>query len=89
VSQPANKPATYEDLQKLGEDARAEILGGEVVVAPSPLPRHSNSQRAIGRFVGGPYHDDDGRGGPGGWWIFAEVDVEFSKHDVVRGGLAT
>jgi Uma2 family endonuclease len=67
---------------------RAEILGGEVVVSPSPLPGHSKVQRSIGRFIGGPFDDDDGHGGPGGWWIFVEVDVRLAVHDVVRPDLA-
>lgn len=88
VSQRAPNLATFDDLLSLGEDIRAEILAGEVITAPAPLPRHSNAQRALGRFVGGPFHDDDGRGGPGGWWIFVEVDIELSEHDVVRPDLA-
>lgn len=52
------------------------------------LARHSNPQRALGRFVGGPFHDDDGRGGPGGWWIFVEVDVQLGFHDIVRPDLS-
>ncbi|HHH27508.1 MAG TPA: Uma2 family endonuclease [Polyangiaceae bacterium] len=63
-------------------------MAGELVVSPSPLPRHSRAQRALGRFVGGPFDDDDGRGGPGGWWILLEVDVELGPHDVVRPDLA-
>jgi Uma2 family endonuclease len=38
--------------------------------------------------VGKPYDDDDGFGGPGGWWIFLEVDVRLSSYDVVRPDLA-
>ena len=45
-------------------------------------------QGALRRFVGGPYDDDDGHGGPGGWWIFVEVDVQLTLHDVVRPDLA-
>ena len=86
--QPAHKPATYQDLLSLGETTRAEVLAGEVIVGPAPLPRHSRAQRALGRFVGGPYDDDDGRGGPGGWWILLEVDVELGPTDVVRPDLA-
>lgn len=80
----AGRLATYEDLVGLDDDARAEILGGEIVVVPAPLPRHANSQGALRRFIGGPFHDDDGRGGPGGWWIFVEVDVQLAPHDIVR-----
>ncbi len=82
--QPPRRLATYADLLSLTEDVRAEVLSGQVEVLPSPRPRHLNVQRALGRYVGGPFHDDDGRGGPGGWWIFVEADVELGPHDVVR-----
>jgi Uma2 family endonuclease len=88
VSEIARQLATYTDLLALPEDVRAEILAGVIVTAPAPLPKHSNAQRALGRFVGGPFHDDDGRGGPGGWWIFVEVDVALGPHDIVRPDLA-
>jgi Uma2 family endonuclease len=82
------QPKTYADLLALPADTRAEILAGELVTAPSTLPRHSAVQRAASRFLGGPFHDDDGRGGPGGWWIFVEVDVALGLHDIVRPDLA-
>jgi Uma2 family endonuclease len=88
VSSVAPRLATYEDLLALSEDVRAQILGGEIITSPSPLPRHSNAQRSLGRFIGGPFHDDDGHGGPGGWWIFPEIDVRLSRHDIVRPDLA-
>ncbi|UJR79424.1 Endonuclease, Uma2 family (Restriction endonuclease fold) [Sandaracinus amylolyticus] len=80
----AQKLATYEDLLRLPDDVRAEVIGGALELLPAPRPRHSNVQRALGRFVGGPFHDDDGHGGPGGWWIFVEVDIALGPHDVVR-----
>ena len=83
MGDPAGPLATYEDLLNLEEDVRAEVLGGRVVTSPAPLPRHSKSQRALGSFIGRPYDDDDGHGGPGGWWIFVEVDVELEAHEVV------
>jgi Uma2 family endonuclease len=88
MASPQRKLATYADLLALPEDVRAEVLGGDVVVTPAPLPRHASVQRAAGRFLGGPFHDDDGRGGPGGWWIFPEADVALSPHDIVRPDLA-
>jgi Uma2 family endonuclease len=78
------KLATYEDLLALGESERAEVIRGTVQVAPAVLPRHARAQGALARHVGGPFDDDDGRGGPGGWWIFLEVDVRLSPHDIVR-----
>lgn len=82
--QPARKLATYADLLALPEAVHAEVLAGEVIVQPSALPRHSHVQRALSSFIGRPFDDDDGRGGPGGWWILLEVDVRFDPHDIVR-----
>lgn len=88
MSQSAPRLATYADLLAFPEDVRAEILSGQIVTSPAPLPRHSKVQGAVRRFIGGPYDDDDGHGGPGGWWIFVEVDVQLTVHDVVRPDLA-
>jgi Uma2 family endonuclease len=78
VSEAARRPATYADLLALPEDARAEILDGEISLLPAPRPRHSKPQGALRHFVGGPFDDDHGFGGPGGWWIFVEVDIQLA-----------
>ena len=88
MSKPAPQLATYDDLLALPEDMRAEIIAGEVTASPVSLPRHSKVQGAARRFLGGPFDDDDGRGGPGGWWIFVEVDIALGRHDIVRPDLA-
>lgn len=81
---PARRLATYDDLLTLPEGARAEVLSGELVSLPAPLPQHAKISGAVRRFIGGPFDDDDGFGGPGGWWILQEVDVRFGAHDIVR-----
>ncbi|MCA9607446.1 MAG: Uma2 family endonuclease [Myxococcales bacterium] len=86
--EPAKRRATFEDLLSLPEEARAEVLAGTIVTSPAPLPRHSRAQGALRRYIGGPFDDDDGFGGPGGWWILLEVDVRLGPHDVVRPDLA-
>jgi Uma2 family endonuclease len=88
MSARAPRLAAYPDLLRLPDDVRAEILAGEIVTAPAPLPRHSKVQRSLGGLIGKPFDDDDGHGGPGGWWIFIEVDVQLGLHDVVRPDLA-
>lgn len=81
---PAAKPATYDDLLALPEDVRAEVVDGQIVTAPSPLPEHSRAAGGLVRRIGGPFDEDHGRGGPGGWWILSEVDVQLGVHDIVR-----
>jgi Uma2 family endonuclease len=88
VSNPATKLAVWEDLLALPEGERGEILDGVLVIPPRPLPRHSRAQVGIGRFIGGPFDEDDGRGGPGGWWILFEVDVRFARHRIVHPDVA-
>jgi Uma2 family endonuclease len=85
--EPARKLATYRDLFALPEDVRAEVLAGEIVALPAPLPRHGWVIRTVGSYVGRPFSDDDD--GPGGWWILPEVDVELGDHDVVRPDLSS
>ena len=70
MTTPAPKFASYADLLALPEGVRGEVIAGELATAPAPLPRHAKVQGAARRFVGGPFDDDDGHGGPGGWWIF-------------------
>lgn len=88
MSDAATELATYEDLLALPDDVRGEILAGQLRTAPAPLPKHAKARGALRRFVGGPFDDDDGFGGPGGWWIFAEVDVALGPHDIVRPDLS-
>jgi Uma2 family endonuclease len=80
--------ATYEALAALPEDVRAELIRGVVETSPAPLPRHAKVQGALRSYVGRPFDDDDGDGGPGGWWILSEVDVRLTRHDVVRPDVA-
>jgi Uma2 family endonuclease len=72
----------YADLLALPGDARAEILGGDVVVQPSPSPAHQSTLGEIYAELRAPFQR--GRGGPGGWWLIPDVDVEFGPHDICR-----
>ncbi len=82
--EPARKLATYDELFALPSGTRAEILDGAIVTSPSSLPEHGRAQQGLARTVGSPFDEDDGRGGPGGWWILQEIDVRLGPHDIVR-----
>jgi len=71
------KTATLTDYLAIPEEDRHhEILDGELVQKTQPTARHGNAQLKLGvaldpfnRRGGGPPER------PGGWWIFAEVDI--------------
>jgi Uma2 family endonuclease len=80
------RPATLADLLSLPPDVAAEVVAGELIEKALPTFEHGDAQAEIttqlrGRFGGPP------RDGGGGWWIAAEVDVQYGeevfRHDVV------
>ena len=77
--------ATYEDLQRVPDHMVAEILDGELFATPRPALPHARTGSALAAEIGGPF--DQGRGGPGGWWILYEPELHF-REDVVVPDLA-
>jgi Uma2 family endonuclease len=83
VSDAARKLATARDLAILG-DTSAEIIHGVIVHKAEPSAEHGDAQLALGSFLRERFHRERNRGGPGGWWILTEVDVELGTHEVYR-----
>jgi Uma2 family endonuclease len=82
---PFDRPATYEDLEKLPDHVVAEIVDGELHSSPRPALRHARSASRLGSRLGPPF--DEGRDGPGGWIILYEPELHLSD-DVVVPDLA-
>jgi Uma2 family endonuclease len=82
MSEPARRRATYADLLAMPPEARAELIGGDLVVQPSPSPSHQSSVGSVYAELRSPF--ERSRGGPGGWWLILDVDVAFGPHDVLR-----
>jgi Uma2 family endonuclease len=82
---PFDRPATYDDLEKLPDNLVAEIVNGELHASPRPALRHVRAGSVLGRKIGGPY--DDGVGGPGGWWVLDEPELHLGE-DVLVPDLA-
>jgi len=74
------RAATAADLAGLGEQTRAEVVGGIIVEKASPSFEHGDAQAALAEILRPPFQR--GRGGPGGWWIATEVEVELERHEV-------
>ncbi len=86
---PAPKLKTVDDLVALGEDARAELVDGEICGIETS-GEHSDAQAGIGgvlwpRFRRPRRGNDDNEGG---WWLYVEPTIAFSSLTVLRPDLA-
>lgn len=81
MSQPASRFATYEDLFDLPEYMIGEILHGQLITQPRPGPKHARSASILNGEIIGPF--DQGRGGPGGWWIWFEPELHLGPNILV------
>ncbi len=80
--------ATAADLLDLDPEGRWEILGGGIVEKAAPSADHGTAQLGTSGQLWGPFQRrPGGSGGPGGWWLMVEVEVELAAHDVVRPDL--
>jgi len=62
----------------------AEIVGGELVEKATPSPEHGSAQFALSGQLFSPFGSSRGSGGPGGWWLMTEVEVEYETHEIYR-----
>jgi hypothetical protein len=80
MTEPARKPATYADLEAVPPLRTAEILFGNLVTHPRPVPRHGGAQNSVSGVVTGPFQF--GIGGPGGWIFLVEPELHLGPHVV-------
>jgi Uma2 family endonuclease len=73
------RPLTYDDLRQMPDDRnRYEIIGGELLVSPSPTTNHQRLVYVLGRMIGAVVDEDRlGRILPG------PVDVRLGMHTIV------
>jgi Uma2 family endonuclease len=64
----------------------AEIVHGTLYVMSRPAPRHANAASVLGAEIGSPFHR--GRGGPGGWWILHEPELQLVPKEPIVPDLA-
>lgn len=79
--------ATAADLAALPDEARVEILDGEIIEKAAPSFEHSEAQSALIGFVRGGFHGGGGGESPGGWWLVTECEIELEPHQVFRPDL--
>ena len=85
---PARDPRDelYEEYLRVPSHMRAEIIRGTLYVLPRPAPRHANASSILGVELGGPFQV--GRGGPGGWWILDEPELQLDMKEPIVPDLA-
>jgi hypothetical protein len=81
MNQTVKMPATYADLQAVPPHLTAEILFGNLVTHPRPVPRHAFAHSSLVGLLQGPLQF--GVGGPGGWIFLNEPELHFGPHIVV------
>lgn len=81
MAEPAERAATYEDLLQASPHLVAEILFGRLHTHPRPAPKHARASSMLGGKLMDPF--DNGKDGPGGWWILDEPELHPGRHVVV------
>ena len=73
--------ATYQDVLDAPPYKVAEVVDGTLYIFDRPAFPHAIASSKLGNFIGPPF--DDGRGGPGGWWIVDEPQIHLGEDIVV------
>jgi Uma2 family endonuclease len=88
VSQPrtmgeSEKPmrSVYERFLAQPDTVVAEIIHGALVTSPRPASPHARAASTLGVVLGGPFFL--GQGGPGGWQILDEPELQLGEHILV------
>jgi len=75
----AESRVTFAELQQWPDDGRRyELYDGEVVVVPSPFPRHQRVAMHVGEVL------SDHERTYGGTTLSSPIDIVLSEHDVVQ-----
>jgi hypothetical protein len=71
----------YEAYLRVPAHQRAEIVHGTLYVRSRPAPKYASAASGLGAELGGPFQR--GRGGPGGWWILDEPELQLVRKEPV------
>jgi Uma2 family endonuclease len=85
-AKPDRRAALYDAYCAVPDHQRAEIIDGTLYVSPRPAPRHANATSVLGGELNGAFQR--GRGGPGGWWILDEPELELVVKEPMAPDLA-
>lgn len=85
----AEEPATPEEFFAIPEEERYhELIDGQIVRKAAPSGEHADAQGGVLGALRGPFQRKPGGGGPGGWWIYPEPEVQLETGEIVRPDVA-
>ena len=73
--------ATYQDVLDAPPHMIAQVVAGTLYTHPRPASPHALASSRLGNCIGPPF--DNGRDGPGGWWIIDEPELHLGEDIVV------
>jgi Uma2 family endonuclease len=76
----------YDEYRALPEHLSGEIVDGTLYVMPRPAPRHANAASGLQGKLRVRFQD--GEGGPGGWWILFEPELQLAPKEPVAPDIA-
>ena len=77
IARKINNSSPFDELMALPENLVGEIIGGQLYAQPRPAGPHNNAETCLGSALNPPFQQ--GKGGPGGWWIQVEPEVHFIR----------
>jgi Uma2 family endonuclease len=78
--------ATYADYAAVPSHQLAELIDGTLYVFPRPAPPHTQAASDLGGLLAGPFRF--GIGGPGGWRILDEPELQLVHEEPMVPDLA-
>jgi Uma2 family endonuclease len=82
----ARRDELYEEYLRVPAHQHAEIVHGTLYVMSRPAPKHASAASMLTVELGGPFQR--GRGGPGGWWILFEPELQLVAKEPIIPDLA-
>ena len=82
MAEPARNRAIYDDLYTIPENMTGEIIDGDLIVTPRPRRTHVHTASILSSELIQPFYFGRG-GGPGGWIIYTEPEIELGEHVLV------